>query len=169
MYTDPYGRVIVTEQDAVELLYKHVQFDLSSCILESDTYNNSIEELFAEYEKTQSLEPLTQTIKEFDQQNQSQWFIPQNYKDFDIAQHLLDLCTNDQQRQRVGQELLIYCDRELFDLLKFLYYFIDVLKQNNIVWGVGRGSSVASYVLFLLEVHSVDSLYYDLDIHEFLR
>lgn len=169
MYTDPYGRVIITEQDAIGLLYKHVQFDLSNCILESDKYNNSIDELFAEYEKTQSVEPLTQTIKEFDNKNQSQWFMPENYKQFDIAQHLLDLCKDDQQRQRVGQELLIYCDRNLFDLLKFLYYFVDVLKKNNIVWGVGRGSSVASYVLFLLEVHSVDSLYYDLDIHEFLR
>jgi DNA polymerase III alpha subunit len=43
------------------------------------------------------------------------------------------------------------------------------MRDNNIVWGVGRGSSVSSYVLYLLGVHRVNSLYYDLDIHEFLR
>jgi DNA polymerase III alpha subunit len=43
------------------------------------------------------------------------------------------------------------------------------MKANNIIWGVGRGSSVASYVLYLLEVHRVDSMYYNLDIREFLR
>ena len=43
------------------------------------------------------------------------------------------------------------------------------MKQNHIIWGVGRGSSVASYVLYKLGVHRIDSLYYNLDIGEFLR
>jgi DNA polymerase III alpha subunit len=43
------------------------------------------------------------------------------------------------------------------------------MHQNNVVWGVGRGSSVASYVLYLLGVHKIDSLKYNLDIHEFLK
>jgi len=37
------------------------------------------------------------------------------------------------------------------------------------IWGVGRGSSVASYVLYLLDVHRIDSMFYDLDPSEFLR
>jgi DNA polymerase III alpha subunit len=37
------------------------------------------------------------------------------------------------------------------------------------VWGVGRGSSVASYVLFLIGVHRIDSMKYNLDYKEFLR
>jgi len=43
------------------------------------------------------------------------------------------------------------------------------LRKNNIVWGVGRGSSVASYVLFLLGVHKIDSMYYELSVDEFLK
>jgi DNA polymerase III alpha subunit len=43
------------------------------------------------------------------------------------------------------------------------------MRSNNIVWGVGRGSSVASYVLYLLGVHKVDSIKYGLDIREFLK
>ena len=51
----------------------------------------------------------------------------------------------------------------------FMKYLVDTLRKNNIIWGVGRGSSVASYVLYLLGVHRIDSLYYDLDITEFLK
>jgi DNA polymerase III alpha subunit len=69
----------------------------------------------------------------------------------------------------VGEELILYQERNLFDLLRFLKYLIDTLKKNKIVWGVGRGSSVASYVLYLLGVHKINSLYYDLDIKEFLK
>ena len=46
---------------------------------------------------------------------------------------------------------------------------VDIMRKNNVVWGVGRGLSVASYVLYLIGVHKIDSLYYDLDIEEFLR
>jgi len=34
---------------------------------------------------------------------------------------------------------------------------------------VGRGSSVASYCLYLLGVHKINSLKFDLDIKEFLK
>jgi DNA polymerase III alpha subunit len=43
------------------------------------------------------------------------------------------------------------------------------MQDNRIIWGVGRGSSVASYVLYKLGVHRIDSMYYDLDPQEFLR
>jgi DNA polymerase III alpha subunit len=81
----------------------------------------------------------------------------------------LDLCQIDAELQRVGQELLLYQERDLFDLLRYLKYLVDTLRKNNVVWGVGRGSSVASYVLFLIGVHRIDSLYYDLNIDEFLK
>ena len=54
-------------------------------------------------------------------------------------------------------------------ILQLLVYIIDIMRKNNLVWGVGRGSSVASYVLYLLGVHKVDSYKYSLDIKEFLK
>jgi DNA polymerase III alpha subunit len=69
----------------------------------------------------------------------------------------------------VGQELLLYQERDLFNLLRYLKYLVDTLRKNNLVWGVGRGSSVASYVLFLLGVHKINSIYYDLSVDEFLK
>jgi DNA polymerase III alpha subunit len=79
------------------------------------------------------------------------------------------MCNTDAELQRVGTELLLYQERNMFDLLRFLVYIVDVMREQDIVWGVGRGSSVASYVLYLIGVHKIDSLYYDLDIAEFLR
>ena len=109
------------------------------------------------------------SIEEFDLKNQSQWFMPQQYRNMDIAEHVLSLCQCDAELQRAGQELLMYQERGLMDLLRYMRYLCDVMAQNNIIWGVGRGSSVASFVLYLLGVHRVNSLYYDLDPGEFLR
>jgi len=109
------------------------------------------------------------SVPDYDAVRQSQWFMPDEYRELDIAQHVLDLCHTSEQLQRVGQELLLYQDRGLFDLLRYLKYLVDVMRANRIIWGVGRGSSVSSYVLFLLGVHRIDSLFYDLDIREFLR
>lgn len=105
----------------------------------------------------------------FDHRNQNNWKMPQQYKELDIAEYVLGLCKTDAELQRVGEEMLLYQERELFNLLRYLHYLVDVLKENNVIWGVGRGSSVASYVLYLLGVHRINSMFYDLDPHEFLR
>jgi DNA polymerase III alpha subunit len=111
----------------------------------------------------------TLPTEEFDHRCQSNWKMPQAYKNLDIAQHILNLCATDAELQRVGQELLLFQERDLFDLLRYLHYLVDVLTANNAIWGVGRGSSVASYVLYLLGVHRINSMFYELDPHEFLR
>ena len=95
--------------------------------------------------------------------------MPKEYQSLDIAQWLLDQCKTQAELQRVGEELILYQERNLFDLLRQLKYAIDTWRAHHIVWGVGRGSSVASYVLYLIGVHRVNSMYYDLDVHEFLR
>jgi DNA polymerase III alpha subunit len=95
--------------------------------------------------------------------------MPDEYKQMDIAEHVLSKCNNEAELQRAGQELLLFVEHNLIDLLKYLKYLVDTMRNNNIVWGVGRGSSVASFVLYLLDVHRVNSLYYDLPIEEFLH
>ena len=109
------------------------------------------------------------SITDWDQLQQQNWYMPESYQNLDIAKHVLSLCENDEQLQRCGQELLMYQEKNLFDLLRYLKYLVDVMQDNHVIWGVGRGSSVASYVLYLLKVHKIDSIYYDLDPTEFLR
>jgi DNA polymerase III alpha subunit len=57
----------------------------------------------------------------------------------------------------------------MYDLLVYLKYLVDTMRAHNVVWGVGRGSSVASFVLYKMGVHRINSLYYDLDPAEFLK
>jgi DNA polymerase III alpha subunit len=95
--------------------------------------------------------------------------MPKEYYELDIAQYILDQCSTDEELQRAGQELILFQDREMFVLLKYLKYLVDTMRKNNIVWGVGRGSSVASFILFLLGIHRINSLYYDLSIDEFIK
>ena len=95
--------------------------------------------------------------------------MPEKYQQFDIAEWVLMQCSNEEELQRAGAELLIYAERNLLDMLCYLKYLIDTIQENNIVWGVGRGSSVASFVLYKIRVHRINSLYYDLDFNEFMR
>ena len=95
--------------------------------------------------------------------------MPEEYKELDIRELLLAKTNSDSERKRVVTELNVYEVRGLLDLLRFLVYLIDTMKENDIVWGVGRGSSVASYVLYLIGVHRVDSLKYNLEFDEFLN
>lgn len=109
------------------------------------------------------------SVAEYHRQQQQRWHMPEQYQNLDIAELVLGLCQGEAELQRCGQELLLYQERDLFDLLRYLKYLVDVMRDHGVIWGVGRGSSVASYVLYKLGVHRIDSLYYNLDITEFLR
>lgn len=110
-----------------------------------------------------------------------QWNIPESYKSMDVVQYIIDKwadeCAHndytsdecDIRQRRVNDELHMYKDLQLLPILRVIIYVINTLQQNNIVWGVGRGSSVSSYVLYLIGVHDVDSIEYDLDFTDFLR
>ena len=166
---DSYGRIIYSTDDAIRLLYANPELDLTKLLItDTEQYNTSIAQLYSELDKL-NFPKYERDPTEFHSTNQQNWHMPDEYKQLDIAKWLLDQCTCDAELQRVGEELLLYQERNLFELLKFLKYFVDICKRNNQVLGVGRGSSVASFVLYLLGVHRVNSLYYDLDIHEFLR
>jgi len=55
------------------------------------------------------------------------------------------------------------------DILPVMLYIVDTLRSQNILWGVGRGSSVSCYCLYLIGIHKIDSLKYDLPINEFFK
>jgi DNA polymerase III alpha subunit len=170
MKYDQYGQTYTTSNELCDLLYKNPRLDISLFQVEDSLeYNRSVAELHAELDLLDSYHNISQSVEEFDRVLQTNWRMPQEYRELDIAEYALSLCKEEQELQRVGQELLLYQERNLFDLLRYLKYLVDTLRKNNVVWGVGRGSSVASYVLFLLGVHKIDSLYYNLDVEEFLK
>jgi len=168
--TDQYSRSIVTETDICQQLYCNPNFDYSRVHLRDPSkYNSAIDRLFLFEPKLETLEEIAVDPVEWHRANQNIWFMPDEYKNMDIAKWLLDQTKHDTELQRTGAELLMYAERDLLDLLRYLKYFVDTLRANNIVWGVGRGSSVASFVLYLIGVHKINSITYNLDIEEFIR
>jgi DNA polymerase III alpha subunit len=167
MKNDQYGQIVYNDNDLIDLIMQGRNVsELSGILVDSKELN------FDLLDQKPDFKPYVESlmsVHEFDQQNQSRWHMPDEYQQIDIAEHILSLCTTQEQLQRCGTELLLYQERNLFDLLRYLKYLVDVMKQHNIIWGVGRGSSVSSYVLYLLEVHKIDSIYYNLDVAEFLR
>jgi DNA polymerase III alpha subunit len=170
MEIDKFGAMHRTADELCNLLYSDPQLDLHQVEIDDpDDFNRAVKELFYDFGPLQKYYMQTGSIDEFDSENQKSWYMPESYKVLDIAKYVLDQCQTDEELQRVGEELLMYQDRNLLDLLRFMKYFVDHLREHNIVWGVGRGSSTASYVLFLIGVHRINSIYYDLDIAEFLK
>ena len=174
MKYDQYGQAYTTEDELCDMLYQNPDLTLSNFYVEDPTaFNTAVEQTYAEFDKLQKYLPIDYReevpIELFDQVQQAEWHMPVEYLEFDIATHILSLCKTEVELQRVGQELLLYQERDLFNLLRYLKYFVDTMRANNIVWGLGRGSSTASYVLYLLGVHKINSLYYDLPIEEFLK
>jgi DNA polymerase III alpha subunit len=172
MKFDSFGQTYVSSTELCEILYKNPDIDIGQFFVEDwDQYNTAVKTTFADLSLVKEYHPYPDnySVDAFHQTKQSQWNMPDEYKNLDIAKWLLDQCKTQEELQRVGQELLLYQERDLFPLLKQLKYIIDTWRSKNITWGVGRGSSVASYVLYLIGVHRINSIYYDLHIEEFLR
>ena len=96
------------------------------------------------------------------------WFIPLEYQNMDIEEFLVSQCPK-QNYSRLVKELDLFRQNNMIPVLKTMKYIVDTLRANNIVWGVGRGSSVASYVLHLIGIHKIDSVKYNLPIDEFFK
>jgi len=168
MIEDQYSRIILEEDDIIDIMMTDPSLTPKTALVKDIDLSN-IHELLDEVYDFQQYNELDITVPEFDAQNQVNWLMPNEYKDLDIAKWIIEQCKTQPELQRVGKELLLFQERDLFDLLKYLKYLVDTMRANGIIWGVGRGSSVASYVLYLIGIHRVDSMYYDLPINEFLR
>lgn len=168
MITDKYGQIVYDERDICDLYMSDTSRTLKNVLVLTDIDCKTLEldnpPKLIPYNVLEDL-----SVEEFDSRSMANWYIPEEYKDFDIAKYVLDQCKNETELQRAGQELLLYQERDMFMLLRYLKYFVDTLRKNKIVWGVGRGSSVSSFVLYLIGVHRINSLYYDLSIDEFLK
>ena len=173
MKQNNFGELIYSEDDICNLLMQaHDVGSLAGMIVEPavdlETAATILENVptFIRYDE---MAANSISKEEFDHRSQTTWFMPEEYKQLDIAEYVLSLCTQDYELQRVGEELLLYQERNLFDLLRYLKYLVDTMRDNNILWGVGRGSSVSSYVLYLIGIHKINSIKYGLDIREFLK
>jgi len=168
--TNQYGEPIVNCNDLMELVYQG--YDVNKVKVNDDRvekYNTIIEELALDWPSLQKLTDIDITVEDYDRALQSDWYMPDEYKQMNVEDHIRSLAKTQEEKIRVEEELVLYRKYNVLNVLKFLVYLIETMRDNNIVWGVGRGSSVSSYVLYLLGVHKVDSIKYGLDITDFLK
>ena len=114
------------------------------------------------------------------------WNIPDSFKSMSIQKFISDKFQAEMERKetlgkpfsdeqvneridRIKMELDLYKKNDMSIILKTIIYIVDVFRKNGVIWGTGRGSSCASYVLYLIGLHSVDSVELDVDINEFFK
>ena len=174
MNVDAYGQVKFNTQEVLESIYNSadsiVNYIDSQHEIDCHTQHCNVFEI----NKLQLPIAIQTDLIDFHKQNSSAWLIPNNYKTMDIEQHLAEKLldyklTDAKYVQTLADELAEYRARNMIDLLKFLKYLMDTCHTQDIVTGVGRGSSVSSLVLYLIGVHAIDPIKYNLDYKEFLR
>lgn len=173
MKSTAFGEIILSEQDILNGLYSGKITSLAGLNIEDpklvEQFNRARQQNADPFPTIHTFTETVNSLEEFDKKNQNHWFMPKEYEDFPMVEFLLDQTTNEEEYQRVVTELELFIQHNMMPLLNYLKYLVDTMRANKIVWGVGRGSSVASYCLYLLGVHKVNSIKYGLDIHEFLK
>lgn len=169
MRLDKFNNPVFNDTDIFNALYEGNISALSDLTIDPSIELSALSEIseinFKLYEP--KLESYSQ--EEYDSALQSQWFMPNEYQNLDITEYCLSKCINDIERTRVIEEMTEFTNRNMIPVLQWLKFFVDVCIQNDIVWGVGRGSSVSSYVLYLIGTHRINSIKYNLDWQDFLR
>jgi DNA polymerase III alpha subunit len=149
-----------TQEQLIEGVLRHGPDILSKCLADPNELTQYLERL--EFEHLHYPTP-KQAI------DISNWNIPYEYKTMDILDWLYMRCPTPEIRERVVEELRLFAKYDMIPVLKAMKYVVDTLRANNVVWGVGRGSSVASYVLHIIGVHKIDSIKYNIPIEEFFK
>lgn len=148
-----------SENTAIEMLYRTQNIQDTEFVSDVvEQFNSNATELDLEY------------ISDHIDYN-TDFLIPQHYKEIDVEEYIRARARMEAPdiAARVEHELALFKARNLYPVLQLMIYIVDTMRKYDIVWGVGRGSSVASYCLYLIGVHKIDSIKYNLDIKEFLK
>jgi DNA polymerase III alpha subunit len=146
-----------TQAELIEGILRHGPDILAHCQTSDDlsTYLKRLNDEHLNYPVPNHIDP-------------TNWFIPKEYRNMDIEAYVIENSPAEN-HSRVMQELQLFRQNNMIIVLKTMKYVVDILRANNIVWGVGRGSSVASYVLHIIGVHKIDSIKYNIPIEEFFK
>tara|TARA_R110000868_G_scaffold130758_2_gene340597 strand:- start:5238 stop:5756 length:519 start_codon:yes stop_codon:yes gene_type:complete len=153
---DEQGQVWCDTPTLREVLYKSGSWPTNTKII--DSHEQQL------YTQAQEL-----CAHSWNQQQSFDWFTPEPWQSWDVESWCRQQCKSSQELARCNQELDLYMQGNLIPMLRHLKYILDGWRNNNTVWGVGRGSSISSYVLYLLGVHKINPLSYNLDYQEFFK
>jgi hypothetical protein len=135
MRNDKYGRQILNEDELFVAYMSDPDLCLRQCLVDTPINFDDILEL-SHKPKIIVYEESNKSIEDFDIDYQNNWYMPTEYYTMDIAQYILNLCKEDYELQRAGDELIKFQERDMFPLLRYCKYLVDTMRKNNIVWGV---------------------------------
>lgn len=169
--TNKYGQVILSSDNLRELLLQGKNIGHLNVVFDDEInlFQEHQAELLKETVVFLGAPEEDLTFDEFHQKCAEEWVFPLIYQQIDVKAWLIDKCKTQQEIERVNDEYSLYEERDLIMLLRLFIYLVDYMRKNNFIWGVGRGSSVSSYILYLIGVHRVDSIRYGFDIKDYLK
>jgi hypothetical protein len=126
MHNDIYGRQVLTENDLCVAYLKNPDILIRNALVDADINISDVLELDSTPTVVRYIQN-TESVEQFDNISQDKWYIPDEYRNMDIAQWVLDQCKEDYELQRVGQELLLYQEKDLFPLLCYCKYLVDTV------------------------------------------
>lgn len=163
---DEFGRVQFSGEDAAELLLRG--HDVTRLLFSASPLVDQYNDCCIRNDKAEHC--LQTELPTVDLEGRlATWWIGDEFRDLDVRALLLGRCTSAAEEARLEEEMYLFEARGMVPVLRLMLFLVDHFRKNQIVWGVGRGSSVASFALFLIGIHKIDSLKYGLDIREFLR
>lgn len=163
------SRRLHNEQDLVDLVLNNKDID---GVYVSDP---QVAELFNKKNKQYFDFPIRLRIpeqmdpEEYHQKCRQTWFIPDKYLSMDVLKYLLNKVNTSTEARRIKYEYARFEEHDLIYVLKTMIFLVDKFRENNIVWGVGRGSSVSSYILYVIGINKINPLRYNLSSDEFFK
>lgn len=106
------------------------------------------------------------------------WIIPEFYQSLDVFSYVLsklDAFINNEHPayqkylDRICIELEYFEDTNSMDFVRCVIFTLEEMTSRGLFWGVGRGSSCACLVFFLLDLHKIDPIKYNLPLNDFFK
>ena len=161
------GTVLLRESGAVEALYAGRDIGTAWLVPGDDVnlHNDSVRLLDSTLSRLETTDGPRLSQRDW----YHAWGTPEPYASMDMTGYCLSKCGSEAEVERACEELVLYEQRDMLPVLRHLVWMVDDLRARNVFWGVGRGSSVSSFVLHLIGINRINPLQFDLDIGEFLK
>lgn len=166
---DEYGNSYFTTDQLVEMIMSGYDITNFSITSEKDVIENNLYSEELNINKIQTYIKNKSNIDDYYKNIKNTFLIPDNYMSIDLYNYLLSKCKNKEEFDRIDYEYNLIVKKNMTNFFKCVIYLVDFFRNNDILWGVGRGSSVSSYALYLIGIHKINSLKFNLDCHEFFK
>jgi DNA polymerase III alpha subunit len=171
MKINMYGQAILSSSNVRELILQGKNIGHLTVIKDDEV------ELFEKYQNSLlnnkvAFDDIPEEVLSFDDfhlKAADEWLFPKEYQQIDVHTWLINKCNTQVEVDRINEEYALYEERDLIMLLRLFIFLVDYMRKNKFIWGVGRGSSVSSYILYKIGIHRVDSLKFGFSIKDYLK